>query len=84
MSAGNTLVPGAICFDWTALFGVLCWELLSLLELKAPVTLVVWESLGLRNLVQSCPLSLRHICMKHPADEYCCTDLSEGCLDAGC
>ena len=24
MSTGNTLVPCAICFDWTALFGVLC------------------------------------------------------------
>ena len=24
MSAGNTFVPGAICFDWTASFGVLC------------------------------------------------------------
>ena len=24
MSAGNTFVPCAICFDWTALFGVLC------------------------------------------------------------
>ena len=62
--------------------GYCVWWLLSLLGLKAPVTLVVWESLRLRNLVQSCPLSLRHICMKHPADEYCGTDLSEGCLDA--
>ena len=24
MSAGNTFFPGAICFDWTASFGVLC------------------------------------------------------------
>ena len=24
MSAGSTSVPGAICFDWTASFGVLC------------------------------------------------------------
>ena len=64
--------------------GYCVWGLLSLLGLKAPVTLEVWESLRLRNLVQSCPLSLRHICMKHPADEYCGTDLSEGCLDAGC
>ena len=24
MSTGNTLVPCAVCFDWTALFGVLC------------------------------------------------------------
>ena len=24
MSTGNTFVPGAICFDWTASFGVLC------------------------------------------------------------
>ena len=24
MSTGNTLVPCAISFDWTALFGVLC------------------------------------------------------------
>ena len=24
MSAGNIFFPGAICFDWTASFGVLC------------------------------------------------------------
>ena len=25
MSAGNPVVPGAICLDWTTSFGVMCW-----------------------------------------------------------
>ena len=25
MSAGNPLVPDAICLDWTTSFGVMCW-----------------------------------------------------------
>ena len=48
MSKDSTLVTCAIKFDWTALYGV---TVFSLLGLKVPVTLVVWESLGLRNLV---------------------------------
>ena len=56
MSAGNTFVPGAICFDWTASFGVLCLGVAEFTWAEGSSYSVVWESLRLRNLVQSCPL----------------------------
>ena len=55
MSTGNSLVPCAICFDWTALFGVLCLGVAEFTWAEGPSYSSDSSGVGITWVTQSGP-----------------------------